>query len=226
MNDVTDPAIEVAISREIGELEEWTEGRLSKVEVLHVAHARNMAGLELCPNLRSLILVGCDVPSVRLIPQLPRLMSLAIEDSSLTDLHGVEDSSVHALELRRNLLEDLSPVGRMPSLESLDVSGNPLNDEAVGETLPELRARGIRVTSSDEVETALTRRMHESGLPYAYYRSTMGHQLSRPGLALTERPEADHPFVGPAELEALLDQSSSAVEALFEDENRMWPPIE
>ncbi|MFE7413364.1 hypothetical protein [Streptomyces laurentii] len=219
-----DSAIELAVSRRIGESSGWSEDLLSAIEVLHVEHARDLQGLSILPGLRSLILVGCEISTVSSLPLLERLGSLEIGDSSLGSLEGVERFPLHTLGVRRNLLEDISPVAGVENLEQLDVTGNPLNVEAVRVTLPGLRERGVQVKSSGEAEIDLTRRLHEIGLPFSYYRSSMGYQLSRPGLALTENPEGDHPFVEPEELESLISRSPGAVAALFDDENRMWPP--
>lgn len=219
-----DSAIELAISRQIGELSKWSDELLSTIEVLHITHARDLQGLRIAPGLRSLILVGCEISAVSSLPLLKRLGSLEIWDSSLGSLEGVEMFPLHTLGVRRNFLKDISPAAKIENLEQIDVTGNPLNAEAVRVTLPGLRKRGVQVKSSGEVEINLTRRLYEIGLPFSYYRSSMGYQLSRPGLALTANPEGDHPFIELEELESLISRSPDAVAALFDDENRMWPP--
>lgn len=222
--ELLDSAIESAVSLQIGDPSRWNEGLLSTIDVLHVVHATDLQGLSILPQLRSLILVGCEIATISSLPFLERLGSLEIEDSSLESLDGVGKFSLHTLGVRRNFLQEISPVTRIENLEQLDVTGNPLNVEAVRVALPELRARGVHVKSSSEMEISLMRRMHASGLPFSYYRSSMGYQLSRPGLALTANPEGDHPFVQPEELESLIARSPDEVAALFEDEDRLWPP--
>ncbi|MEU7022819.1 hypothetical protein ABZ990_19475 [Streptomyces sp. NPDC046203] len=224
MKKLLDSAIESAVSRRIGDPSGWNEGLLSTIEVLHVAHVRDLQGLSILPELRSLILVGCEIVTVSSLPFFEKLGSLEIEDSSLESLEGVGKFSLHTLGVRRNFLQEIGPVSGIENLEQLDVTGNPLSEETVRVILPELRARGVHVKSSGEMEIGLTRRLHAIGLPFSYYRSSMGYQLSRPGLALTANPEGDHPFVQPEELESLIARSPGEVAALFEDEGRLWPP--
>ncbi|MFE4372656.1 hypothetical protein ACFRMN_31365 [Streptomyces sp. NPDC056835] len=218
-----DRAIEEAISRQLGGDGNWSTEQLESLTVLHVSHARELEGLLLCPNLEGLILVGCELTSLRALPLLESLVSLTVEDSSLVDLSGIESFELYTLRVARNFIRELAPLLNQARLKRADLRGNPLSEQAYTVAIPKLLSRGVDITSSAAREWHLTRRLHDSGLPFSFYRATDGYRLSRPGLSLTERPEADHPIVEPDELERLLANSLGAVEDLFDRGDLSWP---
>ena len=57
-----------------------------------------------------------------------KLTSLELNDANLRDLRGLEVAqNLEVLILRDNLINDLSPISKLPKLRKLDVSGNRIS---------------------------------------------------------------------------------------------------
>lgn len=209
-----DPQIAHAVS---GELESGEFDRPSDITYLKVRYARSYKGLEECKGLRFLLLVGCSTEGVPPLVDHPELVQLGVSDSDVRSIEGIGAAAeLHTVDLPRNGIEDLEPLLACPGLLSVDVTGNPLSDHSLKDVLPELRRRGVKVSAPTAEERDLMLRMRSVGLPFAYYHRGESHRLSRPGLGLTDMPEADHIKIEPGELGRLLVEDQATLAAIFE----------
>ncbi|MFD9869124.1 hypothetical protein ACFXI8_26750 [Streptomyces niveus] len=190
---------------------------VANISHLTVRHARGYIGLEKCRGLKFLVLVGCADSGIPSLKYHPSLAQFSVTDSAVRDIGGVEvGRKIYRMDLSRNFLEDLSPLLECPRLRSVDVSGNPLSDTAYHDVLPELDRRGVNVLAPTLQQRDLMLRMRSVGLPFAYYRMGDSYRLSRPGLDLTDMPEADHIKIGPGELSRLIESEHETLAAIFE----------
>jgi len=96
--------------------------------VLDTCKATKVSGLEKFSNLKSLTLNGCGLATLDGFPQLPELRRLELSDNVLSDgLEMLQDAALfqlRSLSLAGNkfsTLEDLEPLGSLPSLKDLDL---------------------------------------------------------------------------------------------------------
>ncbi|MEU3963192.1 hypothetical protein AB0F42_25855 [Streptomyces buecherae] len=210
-----DPELQTAIAAEIGEPHSWTTQKLTSIVFLHVRHARSLDGLAFCPGVKILVLTGCDPVSMSSLVHLDRLASLTIAHCNISSISGIEELKLTAFRLTCGFVEDVSPLTGLANLLNVQITGNPLTEASYRRVLPSLQERGVLIDSPKDREWHLTRRLREAGLPYVYYESARGGRLARPGLEMTERPEADHPAVDPLHLEQLLSTTPSRITEFF-----------
>ncbi|WP_424862905.1 hypothetical protein [Streptomyces sp. MMS24-I29] len=222
-----DEHVALAISNETKCQPPFSSGVLDSVKYLHVSYARSLEGLQSCPNLEILQLIGCEIDSLDPIRNLGALFTLNVRLSSLADLTGV----VRLPELTRinaelNRIEDLEPLLSLPgeSLSYLKVNGNPLSDDSYRRVVPELKKRVRRVFVSDEAHWLVGLELRRRGLPYAVYKAHDGTRLCRPGLeptGLPNLPDQSHPIVSLEEIQDLLKSDTAAITELFSCASRM-----
>ncbi|MFB6900077.1 hypothetical protein [Streptomyces hydrogenans] len=186
------------------------------VEELNVRQARSLAGLASFSSLRRLILSGCDPVALDMLPALGQLRMLRIEDSALDNLDGIASFSLLAATLPRNFLKDLTPLLEVSSLLQVDVSGNPLSEYSYQEVIPQLEANGCRVKGSGELEWRTTVHLHDGGVPVSVYADGSGYRLCRPGLALTDFPQYEHPVLSEVAVRSLLSGEPREAYAYFD----------
>ncbi|BBJ38581.1 hypothetical protein SSPO_012990 [Streptomyces antimycoticus] len=190
---------------------------LESITTLSLRHARTLEGLGQCTRLEILILTGCDMASLSdPLSGISSLTALVCHDSALSDIGGLADAQIGRMDLQRNLITDLSPLIDYPALQRIDVTGNPLSVESYRFIIGRLQDRGCLVRNSGEREWAINLRMHELDLPFSYYLDAKGYRLCRPGLGLTDLPEANHPIINPNDLEMLLSKDPSLVSTFFD----------
>ncbi|MDG4791656.1 hypothetical protein O7626_38170 [Micromonospora sp. WMMD1102] len=217
-----DAAIAEWLRLEVGHPEPFWDEELDKIVTFGVRHARSISGLERCRSLEVLVLSGYGCADLPDLSGFSELSSLKVADSELRDIGPVRTApSLLVLNVERSLVTDISVTLECTELSLLDVTGNPLSDVSYREVLPELRAKGVDVHASDELDWSLTRALHESGLPFAFYQHADGHRLSRPGLTHSATPEAGHVDITPQELAHLLATSPEEIEPLFDDRTRI-----
>ncbi len=151
----------------VSELEALTELDASERGI------ESLEGIGHLPNLRRLDLGGNRVEDLRPLTALTRLRSLDLRDNYISDLEAVNLESLAVLEeltelsLRNNRdsappeepsnferISDLSPIGRLSTLEALDLRNNHVEELAPIRELEALRSldlRGNRLTE-DAVE--------------------------------------------------------------------------
>ncbi len=128
------------------------------------------------PPLEELVLDGNPIPEFSMLPLLPSLQRLSLNDMKLTrvpPLYGQE--KLESLSLTNNLISDLMKPPALPALKQLDLSnnqlanlerwtqtdwaipglvinleGNPLTDATLEDALPLLKARGMRIDTSQK----------------------------------------------------------------------------
>ncbi|MET8969462.1 hypothetical protein [Streptomyces hydrogenans] len=199
-----DPGMVEGIARAAGHPPPFNEGDLAAVRELHVKYAVRMSELSNLGSLRIAILVGCDPVRIEDLHNAPKLRTLIVQDSGLVSLDGIGGVPMVKLSLPRNLLEDVVPLLDIEQPCEIDITGNPLSENSYKEVVPELSRKGHRVKVSGELPWSVTRRLNAEGVPVCCYLSTQGYRLSRPGLALTEFPDYNHPVVTVEQVRELL----------------------
>ena len=101
---------------------------LEGVRDVVISHARSLAGLDTCTGLETLSLIGCAVGDYAVVSRLPRLRVLVIENSDLTDVSWAAALPLQVAVVRRNRLRDGTPLLGLATIQSLDVTGNPLEE--------------------------------------------------------------------------------------------------
>lgn len=222
MSNNFDPAVAEALESAAGHGLPFEDTVWRNIEELTIQHARHLTGIEKCTALTMLIVLGCDVVDIETISRLSSLETLVVTDSGLKTLAGMSDLPLLQFDISRNLVTDLTPLLDLRNVENLDTVGNPLTVESYEEVLPELRGRGMYITSSARSEWELTVRMQEAGLPFICYRTQGVLRLASPGFSLTERPNYGHSAVTEDELRGALDEDPQRVYRLFERKDQVW----
>ncbi|MCF2533124.1 hypothetical protein [Yinghuangia soli] len=180
---------------------------------LRISNAASLNGVRNFPALEVLILDGCDPVSLAGLPRMDQLISLTVQDSGLRDLDGIDRfANLSVLTVQRNLLHDLGPLLAC-NATNIAVSGNPLSRQSYEEILPELAARGVRVSADEPREWQLTCRMHAAGVPFSCWKSGSEHFLYAPGLGFRER---DRIAIDVDEVEATIARNPRELLTLFE----------
>ncbi|MEV1008860.1 hypothetical protein [Streptomyces sp. NPDC049881] len=205
-----------AVGKELSSSPPFEAAEVRGITYLKVRHARTYEGVSECSGLQILLLVGSGSHELPLLEPLDRLTRLVISDSALRTVKGVGDCpSIRDLEIARNFLQDLSPLLACPHLRRVDVTGNPLSRASYEEVIPELTRRGVKVSAPTLQERDLMLRMQAIGLPFAYYQLGGSYRLCRPGLELTDMPEADHIKMSPQDVQDLLDHDPDSLRSIF-----------
>jgi hypothetical protein len=224
MSQTFDPAVAEALEFAVGHAPPFTDTEWRKFKELTVQHARDLNGIERCTDLTSLLVLGCDTVDIRTISRLTSLESLVVTDSGLTSLAGMGNLSLIQFNISRTLVTDLTPLLDLRNVRNLDTVGNPLTVESYDGVLPELRSRGMYITSSERREWELTLRMQEACLPFICYRKHGVLRLASPGFRLTEFPNMGHSAVTEDELEKALDEDPQHVHRLWERKDQVLLP--
>ncbi len=170
---------------------------------LVVSHARGLDGVEQFSGLRTLSLIGCDIPDYGPLRQLDRLEVLVVEFANLADLAWATGLPLTVVVLRGTHVTDAAPLCAIDSLQSVELRGTPLRPGSRADLAATLGGRSA-LTLDDEEAWLLCCDIHRAGVPAAVYRSARGLRAAWTGLAMTAVPEADHPVVTPAEVAASL----------------------
>jgi len=98
------------------------------------------------PNLASNPLID-----LTLITKLPKLRFLQLVKMSITDITAFRDlpDSLRFLNLLYNQITDISPLVQNPHLghgDEIYLSNNPLRTISIDEYIPQLEARGVKIT--------------------------------------------------------------------------------
>jgi Leucine-rich repeat (LRR) protein len=147
-----DPNLEAAIRLAINQ----PTGPISDAALLGLtslnASFRNIAdltGLDHCGNLTQLQLHGNRIVDLGPLASLSKLADLYLWENQISDILPLEGlTRLRFVFLYNNQIEDISALGANPGLGPGDVvnlSGNPLNQEALCTTIPDLQQRGVTV---------------------------------------------------------------------------------
>ncbi|WP_158718736.1 hypothetical protein [Streptomyces griseus] len=208
--------MEEALSQATGHPAPFEEKELREIRDVAVKYASDTSVLRGLGALEIVILVGCDPVDINDLRRSPELGSVVIRDSGLISLVGAGELPMDKLTLPRNFIEDIEPLLGIKQQCEIDLTGNPLSETSYREVLPELSRRGHRVKASGELPWLVTRRLHSAGVPVSCYRSSHGYRLCRPGLALTESPDYDHPVLTREQVEELMAVDPSHALTYFE----------
>jgi hypothetical protein len=210
-----DPGVLEGLSRAVGHGPPFSGADKSRVDMLHIANAKDFRELEGCSSLATLIVIGSDPVSLADFDELP-LRFLTIMDSALDGVSEIERFGLLGLDVPRNRIRDIAPLGTGPNPKFIDVTGNPLSEQSYREVIPHLVSQGRRVRFSAELEWKVTARLHDAGIPVCCYVDNLGYRLCRPGLQLTELPQFAHPLVTEDDVRRLLDDDPRTVLDYFD----------
>jgi len=172
----------------IGALAEDTP--LDGVRDLVISHARSLAGLDACTGLETLSLIGCAVGDYAVVSRLPKLRVLVIENSDLTDISWAPALPLQVAVVRRDRLRDGTPLLGLATIQSLDLTGNPLDGQS--RTAAAAGDSG-RLCWVDDDETAEANiRLADAATGVVAYRRDGSLWACATGLDLTRVPEAGH----------------------------------
>ncbi|MFE7479298.1 hypothetical protein [Streptomyces sp. NPDC057552] len=221
MDELSDPALQTGLERQLGHAAPFSEKELSRVEDLHVRHARSLFGLDRCSSLQVLTAVGCDAAiDLADVIRIESLRSLNVRDSGLNTLDALADrpwTTALSCYTPRNRITDVASLTRVPRLQNVDLTGNPLSEHSYRIVVPALREQGTRVLLSGELEWKVTRHLHEQGIPVSCYRKKETFTLCLPGLELTEFPDFGHVKIPEKEVESLLSGNPERAFHFFPD---------
>ncbi|MFE4590790.1 hypothetical protein [Streptomyces laurentii] len=210
-----DPVVLEAIQGKLDGGVEANREQLRSIDVLTINHARSLEGVEMCENLRILVLAGCELASLGKISGLGSLGMLMISDSVIASIEGMGGLNVHTVHAERSEVLDLSPLLRCSGLVDVQLGGTALSEDSYRRVIPGLEEGGCDVTPPDDTERELTSKLREWGLRVNCYRQGNAYRICRPGLMLTGTPEVNHPKVDPDGLKEMVNSDPERVHALF-----------
>lgn len=176
---------------------------LAALRDLVVSHARSLDGLDRCTGLETLSLIGCAVGDYEIVSRLAHLRVLVVENSDLTELPWVTRLELQVAVVRRNRVRDGAPLLGLPTIQSIDLTGNPL--DAQTRSLATAEAGRDRLVRVDDDDTAdLNTRLADVDSGVVTYRREGSLWACATGLDLTQWPEAGHVQTTHAQLEAVI----------------------
>jgi hypothetical protein len=157
---------------------------------LVVSHARSLAGLDACTSLETLSLIGCAIGDYAVASRLPNLRVLVIENSDLTNVAWATALPLQVAVMRRNRLRDGTPLLGLTTIQSLDLTGNPLDEQS---RTAAVAGESDRLCWADDDETAEANiRLADAAIGVVAYRREGSLWACATGLDLTPTPEAGH----------------------------------
>jgi hypothetical protein len=108
----------------------------------------NISGLEHATNLTELWLIDNNISDISPIANLTNLGKLVLGNSQISDISPMASlTNLTELLLSSNQISDISTLASLTNLISLDLRDNPLSQESINTHVPNLRARGVIVTT-------------------------------------------------------------------------------
>ena len=118
------------------------------------------------------------------------LTALDASDAGIRELTGLEYAhNLGVLNLARNTLSDVSPLGSLTRLTELNLSANPLNYTAINADIPAMRATGVEIAFDHRAPTTMVKISGEA------QRGSVGTALPLP-YVVEARDQRDRPFAG------------------------------
>jgi hypothetical protein len=162
----------------------------SSIEDLAIFHARSLGGLEECTGLATLSLTGCAVGEYDVVSRLPALRVLVIENADLTDVAWATGLPLQTAFVRRSRLRDAMPLLDLTDLQSIDLTGNPLDEQSRAAATADDTDRLCYI---DDAETARVNvRLADKATGIVAYRRDGALRACATGLDITDWPEAGH----------------------------------
>ena len=131
---------------EVGPLASLTN--LNNLSLTHnqIAEVGPLANLN---NLKWLALDSNQIAEVGPLASLTNLQSLRLRGNQIIDVGPLAGlTNLNRLDLTSNQIEDLAPLIANPGLSvgvGIELTGNPLSDQALNEQIPALQARGVHI---------------------------------------------------------------------------------
>jgi len=138
-----DAILELAVEEALGLVDPASMDMLGleSLTPVGVSAIRNLTGLEYALNLQTLNLNNHQICDLSPLSGLTQLGHLNIHENYLTDISVLSGlTNLWFLDLRLNQIRDISALSGLTSLRVLYLTGNPLNSEAYGITIPLIMA--------------------------------------------------------------------------------------
>ena len=138
-------AVRAALFQPAGEL---ADGELLLLTELKARGRRiaDLRGIERLANLQVLDLADNQIQDLTLLVRLEQLTYLELSNNRIRDLLPLGGLlQLRFLGLAFNGVREIGPLLLLPDLESLDLSGNPLDGADLEQQVEGLRSRGVRV---------------------------------------------------------------------------------
>ncbi|QDG66684.1 DUF3426 domain-containing protein [Pseudarthrobacter sp. NIBRBAC000502772] len=165
---------------------------------LVISHARSLEGIERLTGLKTLSLIGCSVGDYSSLARLRALRVLAVENSDLADADWAAGLELQIAVVRRNRLHSALPLVSLPTLQVLDLSGNPLDRETRYAAASGINRRLVTFDDADTAEINMS--LADAGIGIVGYQVGADLWACATGLELTPQPEAGHVLTSHEEL--------------------------
>jgi hypothetical protein len=172
----------------IGEIED--SAPRDTVQDLVVSHARSLDGLDECTGLRTLSLIGCAVGDYAPVSRLANLRVLVIENCDLTEAAWAPGLALRVAVVRRNRLRHGIPLLELDGIQSVDLTGNPLDQATRSRVAEDATDRLLKVDDDETAEA--NRELADADTGIVAYRREGALWACATGLGLTVWPEAGH----------------------------------
>ncbi|MDE0193891.1 MAG: hypothetical protein OXQ90_21270 [Gammaproteobacteria bacterium] len=131
----------------------------SRLDTLRVSRTEvTLGALPHAPNLSNLDASGLGIRDVSALSDFPSLRDMDLSDNLIGDVSPLgELDGLRWLLIARNEIADLGPLVRRDLWRRgawLEVSGNPLSEESLGEHIPTLESWGVSVTADPKLRIA------------------------------------------------------------------------
>ena len=126
-------------------------GRLTNLDLLNLTNNQisDLEPLASLANLRWLGMEDNKISDVGVLGKLTNLSAIFLGENQIKDISSLENLiGLSWIGLSNNQIEDISPLVANPGMgkaDKVELRNNPLNNQALTEHIPALRARGVEV---------------------------------------------------------------------------------
>ena len=186
---------------------------IDSIEDLVVMGATSLEGIGELRSLQTLTVRGGEGIDFTVLAGLTALHVLSIENTTLESAEGMLPPEIRTAVMRRNRLRSLTPFAELAGLQVLDVSGNPLDEDAtdVGRLL---RDRGVVLTIDDNEVLALNRRLADEHPDFVCFGTRGACTLTVTGLSRVSEPDRVAVVTTAAEIAARIGDGQQMTELM------------
>jgi hypothetical protein len=217
MNPITEPAVNAAITRALGQVAPFRDEEVASLRgSLTVQGAQDLRDTARLQSLEELTLFACNTPDWNFLPALHslrtlRLIACPIRDGSILSACP----NLERLDLAFTLIEDLPELQVFERLREIRCTGTPLDDANWGRLGPALREADMVIGLSSEEDWRLTRELAHMAQPACFGVFGLKPLLVRPGTPKMPNADCDY-TVAPRELlEAMRNQPEFSLDWFF-----------